>query len=88
LYTILKKQKTEEFIVGVVEMKPVRELLWVKEQRPLTTVPMGDEAGIPMTHQPMDPFHKESSELLLQPLYQCSLDVCFQLESMALLALS
>jgi hypothetical protein len=31
--------------------------------------------GIPLMHQPMDPFCKELPGLLLQPLHLCGLDV-------------
>jgi hypothetical protein len=34
-------------------------LFWVKDYRSLIMIPMDGEAGIPLTHQPMHPLHKE-----------------------------
>lgn len=47
-------------------MKPIQLLFWPKELRPSEIVTMSVEAGIPLTHQPMDPPHKELPGLLLE----------------------
>jgi hypothetical protein len=65
-----------------VQMKPIQGLLWVKELRVLKTVPMGTEAGIQLTHHPMELLHKELPGLLLEPLHCHNLYVFVQPESM------
>jgi hypothetical protein len=49
----------------LVQMKPVQELFWANEWRPLKIYPMDIESGIPLTHHLMDPIHKEVPGLLL-----------------------
>jgi hypothetical protein len=43
----------------LVHEKPIQRLFWVKEYRPLKTVLMGTEAGVPLMQQPMDPLYKK-----------------------------
>jgi hypothetical protein len=64
-----------ERCMRLVEMKLFWGLLWVKEMKPLKRVPMGIEAGIPMTHQPIVPLCKEYSGLLLEPMCHHSLEI-------------
>jgi hypothetical protein len=45
-------------------MKPVRELFWVDEYRPLTTVSMDAETGIPLRTRATDPLRKYLPGLL------------------------
>jgi hypothetical protein len=46
---------------------------------------MGNEAGIPLMQQPMDPLCRELPELLLEPLNHHGLDIFISPKSKALL---
>jgi hypothetical protein len=47
-------------------MKPSQGLFWLKKQRWLKTVPIGNEADVPLTHQLMVPLCKEIPIMLLE----------------------
>jgi hypothetical protein len=53
-------------------MKPVRGLLRAKEMTPLKQVPIGGEAGTPLTHRPMDPLRWAAAA---EPLHHRGLGV-------------
>jgi hypothetical protein len=56
----------------------------VKKYRSLKIVPTGVEAGIPLTHQPMEALRKEIPELLPESQHHHSLDVFIRPESITL----
>jgi hypothetical protein len=39
-----------KYYVKLVQVKPIEELFWAREQRMLDTVPMHVEEGIPLTY--------------------------------------
>jgi hypothetical protein len=52
-------------------------LLWAREENPLKTIFMDNEAGIILMHQPKNPLRKERLGLLMEPLLHRVLDVFF-----------
>jgi hypothetical protein len=59
----------------LVQMKPVRGLFWVNLLMLLNVVSTGIEVGILLTHQLMDHLSEELSELPVEPLCCCRLDI-------------
>jgi hypothetical protein len=55
-----------DLFMRVVQMKPVRGMFWAKGNRLLKMVPVGVDAGIPLTHQLMEILRKEFPGLLLK----------------------
>jgi hypothetical protein len=58
-------------------MKHIQGFFMVKEFRSVKIVTMSAEAGIPLTHQPMDTPHKELCGLLLESQHHHSLESSF-----------
>jgi hypothetical protein len=58
----------------LVQMKPIQRMFWAKELKPSEIVSMSVEAGIPLTHLPMDPPYKEFPGLLVELQYHHSLE--------------
>lgn len=54
-YHARHSHETWKLLMRTIQMKPVWGLFWVKEQRPLETVPIGPESGSPLTHWLMHP---------------------------------
>jgi hypothetical protein len=57
-YHAWHSHETWKLLMRNIQMKPVWGLFWVKEQRPIKTVPTDNESESPLTHQLMHPLHK------------------------------
>jgi hypothetical protein len=62
-------------------MKPIRGLLWIKDQRSLQIILTAAEGGIPLMHQLKNLLHKEFPGMVLEPLCHCDIDDFIQPKS-------